>query len=90
MRGKLSATDYDRLASIADEYRRILRTHILPAIGGKRIVDVRRADVARLHAGLVRAPYEANRGVTKRRPSISLGCFPCASQLPFPGNNADT
>jgi hypothetical protein len=61
MRGELSATDYDRLASIADEYRRILRTHILPAIGGKRIVDVRPADAARLHAGLVRTPYEANR-----------------------------
>jgi hypothetical protein len=58
IRGKLSATDYDRLASIADEYRRILRTHILPAIGSKRIVDVRRDDVARLHAGLVRTPYE--------------------------------
>ena len=43
MRVKLSATGYDRLASIADEYRRILRTHILPANGGKRIVDVRRA-----------------------------------------------
>jgi integrase len=34
---------------------------ILPVIGARRIVDVRRADVARLHAGLVRTPYEANR-----------------------------
>jgi len=43
------------------EYRRILRTRILPALGAKRIVEVRRADVARLHASLVGTPYEANR-----------------------------
>lgn len=44
-----------------DEYRRILQIHILPAIGGKRIVDVRRADMARLHGNLSGTPYEANR-----------------------------
>jgi integrase len=50
-----------RKARTVAEYRRILQAHILPVIGAKRIVDVRRADVARLHAGLVRTPYEANR-----------------------------
>ena len=50
-----------RKARTVAEYRRILQAHILPVIGARRIVDVRRADVARLHAGLVRTPYEANR-----------------------------
>jgi integrase len=50
-----------RKARTVAEYQRILQAHILPVIGSKRIVDVRRADVARLHAGLVRTPYEANR-----------------------------
>src|ERR1700731_4942356 len=50
-----------RKARTVAEYRRILQAHILPTIGSKRIVDVQRADVARLHAGLVRTPYEANR-----------------------------
>src|ERR1700731_5477744 len=50
-----------RKARTVAEYRRILQARILPVIGSKRIVDVLRADVARLHAGLVRTPYEANR-----------------------------
>jgi integrase len=63
MRGKSAATDYDRLASVADEYRRILRTLILPTLGSKRIVDVRRPDVAKLHGKLAGMPYEANRAL---------------------------
>jgi integrase-like protein/Arm domain-containing DNA-binding protein len=43
------------------EYQRILRLHILPAVGGKRITEVRRADVTRIHSKLVSTPYEANR-----------------------------
>jgi integrase len=46
-----------------DEYVRILKGYILPAIGSMRIVDVRRADVARMHAKLSDAPYQANRAV---------------------------
>ena len=45
------------------EYRRILKTIVLPAIGSKRIIDVRRADVARLHGKLADTPYEANRAL---------------------------
>ncbi|MGJ0454164.1 MAG: tyrosine-type recombinase/integrase [Methylocystis sp.] len=44
-------------------YEGLLRNHILPAIGGKRVVDVRRGDVARLHARLSDAPGAANRAV---------------------------
>ena len=42
-----------RKARTGNEYRRILRTCIPPAIGSKRIVEVRRGDVVRLHAKLV-------------------------------------
>ncbi|MGA2639106.1 tyrosine-type recombinase/integrase [Methylocella sp.] len=42
------------------EYRRIIETTINPAIGSKRITDVRRSDIARLHGKLVATPYAAN------------------------------
>jgi integrase len=50
-----------RKSRTGGEYRRVLQTRILPALGSKRIVDVRRADVARLHGKLAETPYEANR-----------------------------
>ncbi|HEY8128187.1 MAG TPA: site-specific integrase [Hyphomicrobium sp.] len=50
-----------RKGSTADEYRRIMKAHIFPVIGSKRVLDVRRADVARLHGKLSDRPYEANR-----------------------------
>jgi integrase len=43
------------------EYRRLLDRIILPALGKKKIVDVVRADVARLHHAGRDAPYQANR-----------------------------
>jgi Arm DNA-binding domain len=46
-----------RKGRTGNEYARILNAYVLPAIGSKRIVDVRRADVARLHGKLSDAPY---------------------------------
>ncbi len=43
------------------EYRALLDKHVLPAIGNVRILDLRRADIARLHAKLSKTPYAANR-----------------------------
>ena len=45
------------------EYARILNAYVLPAIGSKRVLDVRRGDVARMHAKLSDAPYQANRAL---------------------------
>jgi integrase len=45
----------------AHKFGRILRLHILPAIGSKRITDVRRADVARLHSEMSDTPAQANK-----------------------------
>lgn len=44
-----------------ETYEGLLRLHILPAIGSRRVKDVRRVDVARLHAGMSDAPGAANR-----------------------------
>ena len=45
------------------EYERLLEVHIYPTIGSRRITDVRRVDVARLHAELADRPFVANRCV---------------------------
>ena len=52
-----------RKGRTGSEYRRLLDKCILPAIGSKRVTDVKRADVAKLHARLVGVPYEANRAL---------------------------
>jgi integrase len=43
------------------EYGLLLNVHILPALGSRRIVDIRRRDVARLHSSLSDRPFTANR-----------------------------
>jgi integrase len=43
------------------EYKRLLQTAILPELGTKRIVDVSRGDVARLHHARRVTPTQANR-----------------------------
>jgi hypothetical protein len=41
-----------RKSNTDNAYQRALRLYILPVLGSKRIVDVRRIDVARPHANL--------------------------------------
>ena len=50
-----------RKSSTATEYRRLLDKLILPALGKKKLSDVSRADVAKLHHSLRASPYQANR-----------------------------
>jgi integrase len=50
-----------RKSRTAAEYDSLLRLHILPAIGSRRVLDVRRADVAKLHAKLADTPETGNR-----------------------------
>jgi integrase len=52
-----------RKSNTDDAYGRALRLHIIPAFGSKRIVDVRRLDVARLHADLADTPYQGNKAL---------------------------
>ena len=44
-----------------EEDRRNLRLHILPALGSRRIGDITRADIARLHTDRASHPANANR-----------------------------
>jgi len=41
--------------------RRLIDAHIIPAIGGKKVSAVTRADMSKLHHSLRSTPYEANR-----------------------------
>jgi integrase len=52
-----------RKTSTAKEYRRLLDHVVLPAIGRKRVADVTRQDVARLHHARRATPTEANRAL---------------------------
>jgi integrase len=52
-----------RKAKTQDNYERVLRIYILPAIGDTRITELRRADVARLHEGMSETPAMANRAL---------------------------
>jgi hypothetical protein len=45
------------------EYELLLKVHIFPKLNSRRITDVRRVDVARLHAALSDRPFVANRCV---------------------------
>jgi integrase len=45
------------------EYRRLINDVILPAIGTKRVLDVTRADVSRIHHEQRETPYAANRAL---------------------------
>jgi len=50
-----------RKASTAKEYRRLLEKFVTPTIGHKRVVDVSRPDILKIHSGLAATPYQANR-----------------------------
>jgi integrase len=50
-----------RKASTAREYRRLLERVILPALGSRKVADITRRDVERLHQVRRNTPTEANR-----------------------------
>jgi integrase len=52
-----------RKASTAREYRRLLDHVALPAIGKKRVAELTRQDIARLHNARQATPTEANRAL---------------------------
>jgi integrase len=54
-----------RKASTAKEYRRLFGHVILPAIGKKRVIDVARADIARMHHDRRHTPTEANLAIAR-------------------------
>jgi len=59
-------------ARTADEYRRLLDTTILPALGRQLVRDVTRADMTRFHHSLRASPYAANRTLAVVSKMLSL------------------
>lgn len=60
-------------ASTQDEYERLLRVHIRPALGGKRVADLRHADIEAMHRKIAAtAPYAANRAAAVLSKMLSL------------------
>ena len=53
--------DVRKKASSAEGDRRLIRLHLRPALGTKKVAAITRADVANLHHKLRATPYEANR-----------------------------
>lgn len=53
--------DTKRKPATAKQYRRLLDQFIGPAIGRKKVADVTRQDVMKLHSGMSDTPYQANR-----------------------------
>ena len=45
------------------EYERLLKLHLLPALGSHRLISLRKVDVARFHAGTSSTPAAANRAI---------------------------
>jgi integrase len=82
-----------RKARTIAEYKRILCSNVTPAIGQKRVIELRRADVAKLHAKLVDTPYEANRALAlvsavwnwaARRDEVTASANPCVGIERYP------
>jgi integrase len=75
------------------EYRRILKTIVEPAIGSKRITDLRRSDIMALHGKLVATPYAANMALAiisalwswaAKRDEVAAASNPCAGIERYP------
>jgi integrase len=61
-----------RKASTAAEYRRLLDRIVLPALGKRKIADIKRADIAKLHHANRMASYQANRTLAVLSKMMSL------------------
>ena len=47
----------------AEEYMRLARLYVLPALGKRLLIEIQRSDIARLHHSMKDKPYPANRTV---------------------------
>jgi integrase len=56
-----------------DEYSRLLRVHIRPALGNRRVAELRHADIDAMHRRLAQTtPYAANRAAAVASKMLSL------------------
>ena len=61
-----------RKVSTAAEYRRLLDSIVLPALGRRKAADITRLDVAKLHHTHRAAPYQANRALAVLSKMLNL------------------
>jgi integrase len=61
-----------RKASTAAEYRRLLEKVILPALGMRKVADLTRAEINKLHHANRSTPYQANRTLAVMSKMMSL------------------
>jgi integrase len=82
-----------RKASTASEYRRLLDKVILPGLGLRKVADITRADITKLHHANRATPYQANRTLAVISKMMSLaerwglrpdGSNPCRHVEKFP------
>jgi integrase len=82
-----------RKESTAAEYKRLLYKIILPALGKRKVADVARGDVSKLHHANRAAPYQANRTLAVLSKMFNLaerwdlrpdGSNPCRHVEKFP------
>jgi integrase len=82
-----------RKTRTALEYARLLDKIVVPALGAKKIADVTRQDVSRLHHALSETPYQANRVLAVLAKMFNLaeawgerpdGSNPCRHITKFP------
>jgi integrase len=52
-----------RKSRTGEFYGQLLRTYVTPVFGSKRIIDVSRSDVARMHGKFQSSPYQVNRAL---------------------------
>lgn len=64
--------DAKRKSRTATEYRRLIDKIILPAMGKRKVADVTRHEVAKLHYGQRATPYQANRVLAVLRKMFNL------------------
>jgi integrase len=55
--------DAKRKTRTAEEYRRIVKLHLLPRWSDRKLADLARSDVVKLHREMGDAPYAANRTI---------------------------
>jgi integrase len=76
-------------------YRETLTKHVYPTIKSRRIVDVHRSDLARLHGTMAKTPSAANRALAvvssvwnwaARRDEVSTAGNPCLGIERYPEN----
>jgi len=55
-----------------EQDRRLIDIHLRPAFGAKKIIDVKRSDVAAMHKNLGTTPYQANRALSLLSKAMNL------------------